>query len=322
VLRGLLLCLAAIFILPDLAWAWGPATHVYLGQGVLQSLGLLPQAVQALLTAYPYDFLYGSVAADISLAKKYVPEGRHCHSWHVGEEIYASAESDRLRAVGLGYLAHLAADTIAHNTFVPRQLLVTSSSKALGHSYWEHRMDFQLGESYMALARQVVMDHDHAAADALFDQVLSATLFTFQTNRRIFRGMIRFQDNDRWQSIFSTVLQNSRWTLHDRAVEDYMVRAFDYVVDYLRRRGEAVAAALDPTGEDNLGLSKKIRRMAIREGKSRSPGVLEDLADDFFPLPEIPFGFLGRAEPLGTGLRDFGISARRAAGDPRVGPQS
>jgi hypothetical protein len=291
VVWALLLCGAALLLLPDPAWAWGPATHVYLGQGVLQSLSLLPPAIQSLLTAYPYDFLYGSVAADISLAKKYVPEGRHCHNWHIGEEIFHSAETDRLRAVGLGYLAHLAADTVAHNTFVPRQLLLTSSTKALGHSYWEHRMDIQLGETYTALARHVVMDHDHAAADALFDGVLSSTLFSFQTNRRIFRGMIRFQDNDRWQNIFGTMLQNSRWSLEDRVVEGYVVRSFDYVIDYLRRRGDAVAAALDPIGEANLGLSKKIRRMALREGAWRTPEVLDELADDFFPLPDIPFGY-------------------------------
>src|SRR5690606_41410725 len=118
-------------------------------------------AVAALLAAYPRDYLYGSVAADISLAKKYVPEGRHCHHWHIGEEIYEAADTDRLKAVGLGYLSHLAADTIAHHFFVPRQLPVTSSRKGLGHSYWEHRMDQQLGERNPRHARHVVTDHAH-----------------------------------------------------------------------------------------------------------------------------------------------------------------
>jgi hypothetical protein len=290
VLLGVLLGVAAVLLLPSHAWAWGPATHVFLGRQVLDSAMLLPGAVRSLLAAFPYDFLYGSVAADISLAKKYVPAGRHCHNWSVGEEIYAGASEDRLRAVGLGYLAHLAADTIAHNFFVPRQLLLTSSTKGLGHSYWEHRMDFQLGDAYMAMARDVVMDHDHSAADALFDRVLSSTLFSFETNRRIFRGMIRFQDNDRWQSIFGTVLQNSRWTLDDEEMEAYVVRSFDYVVDYLGRRGEAVAAGLDPIGEENLNLSKKIRRLALREGAIREGAGLGEVADDFFPLPEVPFG--------------------------------
>jgi hypothetical protein len=222
-----------------------------------------------------------------------VPEGRHCHNWHIGEEIYQTAETDRLKAVGLGYLAHLAADTVAHNTFVPRQLLLTSSTQALGHSYWEHRMDIQLGESYTRIARGIVMDYDHSAADALFDRVLSATLFSFRTNRRIFRGMIRFQDNDRWQSVFNTVLANSRWTLSESAINAYIVRSFDYIVDYLNRRGEGIAAALDPVGEENLGLAKRIRRMALKEG-SRSPAVLEEVADDFFPMPEVPFGYWHR----------------------------
>jgi hypothetical protein len=290
VLPALLLGLAAILLFPDPAWAWGPATHVYLGLGVLDSLSLVPQAVRALLTAYPYDFLYGSVAADISLAKKYVPEGRHCHHWHVGEEIYDCAETDRLKAVGIGYLAHLAADTVAHNTFIPRQLLLTSSTKALGHSYWEHRMDIQLGEQYTGVARDIVMNHDHSAADALFDRVLSATLFSFRTNKRIFRGMIRFQDNERWQSIFGTMLQSSRWGLEQEVIDGYVVRSFDYVIDYINRRGGAIAAGLDPIGEENLGLSKKIRRMALREESVKNESVLHGLADDFFPMPEVPFG--------------------------------
>lgn len=298
---SLLLAVAALFLLPDPAWAWGPATHVYLGAGVLDALHLVPPAVRTLLAAYPHDFLYGSVAADISLAKKYVPEGRHCHHWHIGEEIFAEARTDRLRAMGLGYLAHLAADTVAHNTYVPRQLLLTSSSKGLGHSYWEHRMDVQLGERYTTLARHVVMDHDHSEADALFDRVLSATLFSFHTNRRIFRGMIRFQDNDRWHSIFGSVLQNSRWSLSEATIEAYVVRSFDYVVDYLSRRGEAIAAGLDPIGERNLLLSKQVRRMALREGKENAPSVLAQLADDFFPMPEVPFGHWGaRASPNGA----------------------
>jgi hypothetical protein len=294
----------ALFLFPDPAWAWGPATHVYLGMGLLDALHLVPPAVRTLLAAYPHDFLYGSVAADISLAKKYVPEGRHCHHWHIGEEIFATAATDRMRAMGLGYLAHLAADTVAHNTYVPRQLLLTSSTKGLGHSYWEHRMDVQLPERYTQLARHVVMDHDHSEADALFDQVLSATLFSFQTNRRIFRGMIRFQDNDRWHSIFGSVLQNSRWSLDDKTIEAYVVRSFDYVVDYLARRGEAIAAGLDPIGEKNLLLSKQVRRMALREGKENATSVLVQLADDFFPMPEVPFGhWQAKVQSNGGGVR-------------------
>jgi hypothetical protein len=290
------LAVAAVLLLPDAAWAWGPATHVYLGSALLDSLHLVPEAVRVLVSAYPKDFLYGNLAADISLAKKYVPEGRHCHHWHIGEEIHSAAPNDRLKAMSLGYLCHLAADTIAHNYFVPRQLVLTSSTTGLGHSYWEARMDTHLDEHYRRLARHVVMELDHSEADALFDRVLSATLFSFRTNRRIFRGMIRIQDNDRWQSVFGTMLARSRWDLSQQAVEGYLERSFDYVVDYLARRGEAICAGLDPIGDRNLAMSKQVRRMAMQDGAAQNPTLLHEMADNFFPLPEIPFGHL-RALP-------------------------
>jgi hypothetical protein len=294
----LVLAALAVLLLPDPAYAWGPATHVYLGSAVLESLHLLPPTVSAVLARYPYDFLYGSLAADISMGKKYVPEGRHCHNWNIGEEIHAAADTDRLRAVGLGYLAHLAADTIAHNFYIPRQLVLTSSTKAVGHSYWEARLDVELGDGFARLAREVVTSHDHAHADALFDRVLSGTLFSFRTNRRIFRGMIRAQDSDRWQTVFGTIATRSRWPLPGDVVRGYLERSFDYVVDYLARREEGIAARLDPIGDRNLGLSKRVRRMALRDGAWEKPTVLREMADDFFPLPEIPFGLLRAIETV------------------------
>jgi hypothetical protein len=248
------------------------------------------------LSRYPLHFLYGSVAADISFAKKYVPEGRHCHNWHVGEEILAEAESERLAAVGYGYLAHLAADTIAHNIFVPRQLLLTSTTQALGHTYWEHRMDMHVGEEFLSLARHVVMDHDHSEADALFDTVLSRTLFSFDTNRRIFRGMIRFQGHERWQQMFGQVLSNSRFDLPAPVVDRYFELAFEYLVGYLRDRGSSPAGELDPVGDLNLRLAKKVRRRALSDHTVDHPEVLEEMASAFFDFPARPLEYWPQVE--------------------------
>jgi hypothetical protein len=295
VLAIVVVSLILLAVLPDTVFAFGPATHVYLGQHLLNNLHFLPQVLADLIRVHPQSFLYGSMAADISFAKKYVPAGRHCHFWHVGEEILERANNDRLRAVAFGYLSHLAADTVAHNFFVPRQLLLTSSSKALGHSYWEHRMDTQLGETHSTVARDVVMEYDHSEADNLFDRVLSGTIFSFETNRRIFRGMIRVQDNDRWRAAFDRVLQKSRWDLTNATVDAYISLSFDFVVDYLLRRRESHPATFDPTGEFNLGLAKKVRRLALRERTVDRPGVLQAMADDFFPLPRVELTYWTRS---------------------------
>lgn len=287
----LLGAVALLAIHPSDAFAFGPATHVYLGRQLLDMLHLLPPAIATLLEAHPRSFLYGSVAADISFAKKYVPAGRHCHFWHVGEEILAAARNDKMRAVGYGYLSHLAADTIAHNFFVPRQLLLTPTTQGVGHGYWEHRMDIQLGEPYGSITREVVIDYDHSEADQLFDGVLSGTIFSFETNRRIFRGMIRAQDNERWKNMFDRVLQNSRFELTAGTMEEYTSRGFDYVVDYLLRGRDSIPARLDPVGDFNLQLAKKVRKLALKEGKSEKNAVLQAMADDFFPLPRTELGY-------------------------------
>ena len=68
------------------------------------------------------------------------------------------------------------------------------------------------------------------------------------------------------------------------------------VVFYLDRRGEAICAAVDPIGDRHLAMSKQVRRMAMQDGAAQNPALLHEMADNFFPLPEIPFSHL-RALP-------------------------
>jgi len=275
------LVVLAIAVAPAVAHAWTPGTHVFLGEAVMRSLALIPVAVAELLREFPYDFLYGSIAADTSIAKKYAPVGRHCHSWTVGMEIYDGARDDPLRAFALGYLAHLAADSIAHNYFVPKQLAVTSSTSALGHSYWESRFETHLGPESARRARELILI-DHARSDGLLDRVLSPTIFSTPTNRRIFRGMVIVADNESWQRIFQLMKENSRWDLPDRDVGRYVARSYDFVMDLLRRMDHAEPFRLDPSGDEALRMAKRVRRKILREGNELR---LHEEADRYFGMP-------------------------------------
>jgi hypothetical protein len=301
--RAALLAGVAVLAWPEPAWAWGPATHVFIGTEILGALPLLPPGVALLLRRHPFDFLYGCLAADITLGKKYAPVGRHCHHWAVGREILDAATADPQRACALGYLVHLAGDTVAHNTFVPRQLLWTAAAQALGHSYWEHRMDAHLGEPYLRLARRVVTEFDHGASDALFDAVLARSLFSFRTNLRIFRGMIRIADHEAWRAIFDRVVDRARWDLRDPEVERYLRITFDYSVDYLVRGEQSRPARLDPVGAAALLTAKRLRRQLAADPKADEVRRLA-LADEFFPWPEEDLDYWGRRPrpPLWTPL--------------------
>jgi Zinc dependent phospholipase C len=315
---SVVLAAGMLLLAPHAAFAWGPATHTQIGLEILRSLDLFPTSISALLARYPIDFLYGSLAADISMAKKYAPVGRHCHHWHVAREIHRAAGDDgRLRAAMTGYLCHLAADVLAHNTFVPRMLTLTSSTRALGHSYWEHRMDVDVGPEYAQLARWIVTRFDHSGTDALFHRVLSSTLFTFSTNRRIFRGMIRISGNESWHSIFDTVIDNSRWDLDPTQVVHYQRYGFEMVADFLLRDEASRAAERDPIGDECLNEAKKIRRRVLLAGGWPSADAIRETADRHFPLPA---GATRLWEERGGTEAEAAQSVERAIRDSGVSP--
>jgi hypothetical protein len=249
------------------------------------------------------EFLYGSIAADTSIAKKYAPVGRHCHSWAVGLEIYDKARDDALKSFALGYLAHLAADTVAHNFFVPRYLIIASRTSGVGHSYWESRFETHLGQGYSRRAREVIL-RDHSRSDDHLDRILSPTIFSTQTNRRLFRGMVYVTDTESWQRIFQLAAENSRWDLTDPDVARYMERSYDFIIDFLRRVDYSEPYALDPAGDDALRLAKEVRR------DSRKAGMEFRMAEEAtrqFAMPESRLRF---AAELGAPL--YSPAAARA----------
>jgi len=300
-----------LLALPQAAHAWTPGTHIYLGESVLSSLAQLPGSIGDLLRAYPFDFLYGNIAADSSIAKHYAPLGRHCHYWHVGQEIHDLAATDALRAFGFGYLCHLAADTVAHNYFVPRQLMITSSTAAVGHSYWETRVETHLGDAYAKSAKDVIL-LSHTEADAHLDRIIAPTIFSVRTNRRLFRGMVHLTESSSWQRATQVAREYSRWPLTDDDVERHLGLSYDYMMEFLGGPGSP-ALQLDPSGERPLKMAKELRRRVLRDSGRRNVSRLENVAHEHFGLPDRPLAFWTRiANRLPWGAPESAAPSPRA----------
>ncbi len=282
---------------PSPALAWTPGTHIYLGEAILANLELLPAHVATLLQAFPFDFLYGSIAPDTSIAKKYVPAGRHSHFWNVGRETLDHAPNDALRAFGLGYLSHLAADTIAHNFFVPRQLVLTTSTRSMGHTYWETRVETHLGPQYSRKAKEIIL-LDQSAADRHLERIISPTLFSVRTNRRLFRGMVRLSDTRSWRRAMQTARERSRWFLNDGDVERHLGIAYDMTVELLAAEGSLEGlrvAALDPNGAHALRVAKRLRSKELAHGSLGSHSRLLEIAEATFGTPPLGVGHWSRS---------------------------
>jgi Zinc dependent phospholipase C len=284
--------IGVLFVFPADAHAWTHGTHLYVAESVLANLELLPPAIADLLRAFPYDFLYGNIAPDASLVKHIVPEGRHSHAWNVGQETYDFADLDARRAFGLGFLSHLAADTVAHNYFVPRQLMLTSSTRSMGHSYWEIRAETHLTDRYAGKARDLIR-LDHTETDRYLEKIISPTLFSVSTNRKLFRGMVHLTQTKAWQRAMQATRDRSRWLLEDQYVERHLALAYDLTMNLLAEAGRrgGQARELDPSGKASLARVKALRRKIFFHGNLLEPPKLEAIADETFGLPPINLGF-------------------------------
>ncbi|HUJ19408.1 MAG TPA: zinc dependent phospholipase C family protein [Nitrospirota bacterium] len=176
-----ILFLGFLFI-PSTVFAWGPLTHIYLGNEILSCAPLIPAGILALLKKHKQDFLYGNVMADIIIGKKYLPEDKSSHSWDVGLKLFDQAKSWPERAFAYGYLCHLASDTVAHET-------LTDDRGNMGHTWVELKADSLIDKTYwlqtISISRAV-----RKRSDLLLENSLDRYVFSFKTNKRIYKSIV------------------------------------------------------------------------------------------------------------------------------------
>lgn len=261
-----------VLLIPDSAYAWGPATHLYFGMEILKDVSLLPPLVASILSRYSNDFLYGCISADITVGKKYIAYRNHCHNWRIGLKILDEAESVAQKAFALGYLSHLAADTVAHNFFVPTQIISSYSRNSLGHTYWEIRADSLIKRKYWkkvsGISKDVQRTHDR-----LIRGIVEPTLFPFEINKTIFNSLMVIQRIKQWRQVVQRIASRSKYSLGLEDVEKYHRLSKLCIMDLLISSQDAQCMKLDPTGRANAARARQIRKSLkrIAGGRPLSP---------------------------------------------------
>ncbi len=268
----IIVAVCAAILLPETACAWGPSTHILVGQNLLETLSGSSTTIARLLTAYPMDFLYGSVFADMNLGKKFFVFARLAHNWRVGYKLVESAEDEHNLACAYGYLAHLAADTVAHNQYIPRKLVEEYLPKGRGHLFFEIAFDATLPEDPGRISRQVVGEGS-AQNDVFLESTLTRTLFSFGTNRRLFKGILSVNRNNgvrayrQWRARSIGIVTPSE-------LEEYIGKCESAVMDVFTRERASEPYGVDPHGKFAIKQATRLRRK-LRE-KTRQSEVSPD----------------------------------------------
>ncbi|MEK7842527.1 MAG: zinc dependent phospholipase C family protein [Deltaproteobacteria bacterium] len=248
-----------IFVLiPDNAYAWGPAAHLEFGRDILNNLRFLPLSLQGLLLAFPYDYLYGNISADIVVGKNMTETLKHCHNWRIGLKVLNSARTDSQKAFAYGYISHLAADTIAHNYYIPEKFIQSFSSRVLKHTYWEIRFDALADKSVWKLSSRISR-RVHRGNDGLLKNILEDTPLSFRTNKTIFSSILLIHRLKQWHNMLSVVSSSSRWVLTIEERSEYYDRSLTAIKDFLTHGTKAKCFRDDPIGRERLETAKRLR---------------------------------------------------------------
>jgi hypothetical protein len=221
------LLVISFLLVPSLAFAWGPLTHIYLGNEIFSLGSLLPAGVYALIRKYRHDFLYGNLMADIIIGKKFLPEDKNPHSWDVGLSLLDSAKTKQQKAFVYGYMSHLAADTVAHGRF-------TNTKRNIGHTLVELRADSIIDKKYwfqaVTIDRKVQMRND-----IFLERSLESAFFSFKTNKRIFKGMLLLSCFNK-ERVGNFIQRNSfdPTVLTRKNIHKLQTESIDRMVDVLR----------------------------------------------------------------------------------------
>lgn len=261
------------------ALAWGPATHVKLAGDLLAQLSLLPATVAGILARHGRDYLFGNIAADVVIAKKLSRVKQVCHHWDTGFSMYEDSPNERGKAFALGYLSHLAADTVAHNKFVPRQTTITRSTLSFGHLYWELRADSTIGPHHWNelrnLLEEMFSEHKMSLSNRLTD-----TFLPFSFNWQMFYKTNRFVSRRGLHRVLDKWYRLSRWQLSDQLMRDYRAECLERMRDVLTHGRQSPVLHEDPNGNAALTHTRMQRRLFRRMARCGliAPHILYEAA--------------------------------------------
>ncbi len=265
---SLALVALAILLAPSDAQAWGPLAHLNFSTQALASVSLAQPSIRLLLQDFASEFLYGSLAADIVVGKNLARYVYHCHNWSVGFNVLKQAKPGAEEAFALGFLAHLAADTVAHNYYVPWKTVRSFHKLSTGHAYWELRYDQRMDRELVRLARnvsgRVFRDHD----ELLRRTLPGSSVIPFSLSKQLFGSLLASARHHTFQRLSRMALASERnLPLEADLVEETNRLAVDAIVGLLNDLDRCQAATADATGARNIRMAMDLRRrLATRAG--------------------------------------------------------
>lgn len=159
-----LVVFSSFLILPSTAMAWGPATHTWITNELLENPDNNEILEMCSANQDNWDaFMAGSMVPDITVVYYFehgATQYRATHNWNFQQEVMNQANNDREKAFAYGIAQHLVSDSVAHQKVIPVSIESHSLPNWLLHPLLEQKYDSHLVQKYPYLddARKHMFD--------------------------------------------------------------------------------------------------------------------------------------------------------------------
>jgi hypothetical protein len=241
---------------------WGPGVHLHLGNMVLADERDNKRINEIeIIKRNRTKFLYGTIAPDITLGKKYIKDlEKHSHIWETGFNILKNAEKESEIAFALGYLSHLASDIIAHNFFLPKQLVVSRGLRGFAHTILELKIDMGIYRDTYDVIKKMAED-DFTDEDEFLKKQISEAILPFGVNRKIFDYSLRSVKSKYFYNILNLFTSHKKWKMENREmIREYHDLSFYMIMDVLIYKEKSIVTKYDPNGDHNFQILKELRK--------------------------------------------------------------
>ncbi|MCX8034358.1 MAG: zinc dependent phospholipase C family protein [Thermodesulfovibrio sp.] len=170
-----------IFFIPEISYAWGPLTHVYLSQQIFNLSHFIPLSILPVIKIYREYFMYGNIIPDTVIGKKYLPDEKNPHSWKTGLNLLQEAKTQEEKAFAYGFLTHLAADAILHHDI--------KNLNPLQHMIFELKAD-RIVDRFYWLQIMTINKKVRKISDSFFEQTIVKPIVSLKTSKKLYKSFI------------------------------------------------------------------------------------------------------------------------------------
>ncbi len=237
VIITIIIIAAMLTLFPSDAAAWGSAAHMFVTGSLIGDYSNAIGSLSALIYSNLDAFMYGSIAPDLTIGKKYCNPIYHSHNWNTAFKLMEKVNSSSEKIFVLGYFSHLAADVAIHQYFIKPKLENRLLSSAM-HSIIEIKADMMLPAIYSKQVKSVLHNRHHDL-DKLLKSTIRSTLFSFETSKFIFKESALLFPTHKY-------LTEKGFLFNEKELYRYLALSIEFAKDILIRGKLSPVASISP----------------------------------------------------------------------------